>query len=210
MRRSYAPVLIVVALVVSAIVYPQLPERMPHWDMRGNVDGYGSKLAGAFLLPLAALGIWAFLQVAPRIDPRKQNYDKFRPTYDLMVNAVVTMAVAVHFVLLGVALGLPIPMRRILPAGAGVLFILLGNVLPRSRSNWWFGIRTPWTLSNERVWERTHRVGGYLFAIAGVVFVAGAFVPRIIPPSTIPIGLAVLGGSLLIYSYVAWRQETSR
>jgi len=91
-----------------------------------------------------------------------------------------------------------------------VQFIILGNVLPRARPNWWFGIRTPWTLSNDRVWVRTHRVGGYLLAGAGVVLLAGAALPG---PWTFALGVVAAiaaGFGSLVYSYFAWKQESSQ
>jgi uncharacterized membrane protein len=97
-----------------------------------------------------------------------------------------------------------------MPVGAGVLLIVIGNVLPRARPNFWFGIRTPWTLTNERVWERTHRVGGYVLVGAGILVVGAAFLPiDIAAPAA---GVMAVGAALItvIYSYYAWRQETSR
>ena len=90
-----------------------------------------------------------------------------------------------------------------------LLLIVMGNVLPRARPNWMFGIRTPWTLSNDRVWERTHRVGGYLMLGAGVVILAAA----VVAPGPVSVFLFLgavtvsVAGSIL-YSYLAWRQET--
>ena len=89
------------------------------------------------------------------------------------------------------------------------MLIAIGNQLPRARPNWWFGIRTPWTLSNDRVWERTHRVGGYLMAAAGAAIIIGALVTKLAGPLII-VSIAVAGLGSVLYSYVAWKQETSR
>jgi uncharacterized membrane protein len=112
-----------------------------------------------------------------------------------------------HLGILGFTLGLPIAVDRVIFGCAALLLILLGNLLPRARPNWFVGIRTPWTLSNDRVWERTHRVGGYAIAAAGVVMLATLFLaPTYVMPITIAVGM-ITTVFVLGYSYVAWRQE---
>jgi uncharacterized membrane protein len=101
-------------------------------------------------------------------------------------------------------------MERVAPAIVGLQFVILGNALPRARPNWWFGIRTPWTLSNDRVWARTHRVAGYLLAGAGILLLVAAALPR---AWTFALGVAAViaaGFSSLVYSYFAWKQESSQ
>jgi uncharacterized membrane protein len=208
-RKWYPVAVVLVALAASAAVYGRLPEQVPvHWNAAGEVDRYGSRFEGALLLPLVIAGIALLIPLLPRIDPRGDNYEKFRPTYHLVLNAVLTFMLGIHLLVLATALGARLPIGRIIPFGVGALFALLGNVLPRARPNWMFGIRTPWTLSNERVWERTHRVGGRLMVVAGVVTMIAALVA---PTAMAPVVLivAVLGASLgaMGYSFVAWRQE---
>ena len=130
--------------------------------------------------------------------------------YGLIHTAVVlTVLALIHVAVIGAALGAPVSIHRLVPIALGVMLIAIGNQLPRARPNWWFGIRTPWTLSNDRVWERTHRVGGYLMTAAGAAIMVGAFVTSLAGPLVI---VCIAGSALgsVIYSYVAWRQETSR
>ena len=212
MRKWYPVAVVLAAFGSSAVAFSRLPEQVPvHWDAAGDVNRYGSRLEGTLLLPVVILLIALLIPALPRIDPRKANYEKFRPTYHLVMNATLTLMLAVHLVALGTALGFNLPMERLLSVGTGILFIILGNTLPRARPTWMFGIRTPWTLSNDRVWERTHRVGGYLMFAAGVVILISAFLPA----GSLSIGLligSVVVASLgsVIYSYVAWRQETRK
>src|SRR5438477_13205836 len=131
-------------------------------------------------------------------------------TYDLVVNSALTMLALAHFAVVAATVGVPIPVARLMPAVVGVLMILIGNALPRARPNWWFGIRTPWTMSNDRVWERTHRVGGYLLVVTGVLIAFAALLPFAVAPAVIVVALGALAAASLVYSYVAWRQETSR
>ena len=211
MRKLVAPFFILGAIAFSIAVWSRLPERMPvHWGLNGQVDRYGSRLEAAFFFPAMMLLVWLLLRFLPRIDPRRANYAKFADTYDLLVNSFVALFAVMHVALLGAALGWPVSMERVVPALIGVQFIILGNVLPRARPNWWFGIRTPWTLSNDRVWMRTHRVAGYLLAGAGVVLLAGAALPG---PWTFALGVVAAiaaGFGSLVYSYFAWKQENSQ
>jgi uncharacterized membrane protein len=180
-----------------------------HWDALGHPNGYGSRLVGAFLLPVMALALWGIMRGLPYIDPRRANYAKFQGTYDLIVNAVITLLLVIHVGVLGAALGWPVPMDRLAPLVVGAMLLLLGNVLPRARSNWWFGIRTPWTLSSDTVWTRTHRVGGYLMTGAGIVTMLSVLLPRRagVAVMSVAIGAASLGS--VIYSYFVWRGEQS-
>ena len=209
MRRWFPIALIAIAVLVSIAVYPQLPDRVPtHWNARGQVDGYSSRAFGAFLIPLIMAAVAILTAILPRIDPRPLNYAKFETTYWLTINLVLTFMLLVHFMTLAVALGAEIPVERVVPFGVGALFALVGNVMPRTRSNWSFGIRTPWTLSSDRVWERTHRVGGHLMFAGGLIIMGGAVAApaHLIAPITICAILGVTAGSF-IYSYAAWRQE---
>jgi len=211
MRKWYPRVLVMLSAVASIVAYPQLPDRVPtHWGLHGQVDRYGPKWLAVGLFPVFMLVLWGIMRGLPKIDPRRENYVKFQSTYDLLVNAALTMALALQGITIAAAFGVEMPMARVFPLMLGVFFVVLGNALPRARPNWWFGIRTPWTLSNDRVWERTHRVGGYLFVALGI-----AMVVMIVLPETVAlVAMGVLGAatvvSTLVYSYVAWRQEMSR
>jgi uncharacterized membrane protein len=210
MRKWYPAVLLAITAIVSAVAYPRLPETVPSpWNLHGQVDGWTSRGHAAFLMPALLLVLWGVLRGLPAIDPRRAHYAKFESTFDLMISAVLTLVALVHVTVLAVALGAPISIHRVIPILLGVVLIAIGNQFPRARSNWWFGIRTPWTLSNERVWERTHRVGGYLMTAAGVTTIIGGLVSDFAAPLII-VCLAVFALGSVIYSYYAWRQETSR
>lgn len=210
--RKWYPIVVVAATVVlSAIAYPRLPDRVPiHWNLHGQIDGYGSKLVATLMLPLVLLGLWGLLRLLPKIDPRVENYAKFETTYDLVVNCALTVVALTHCAFLADVFGIPISIMRVVPAAVGVLLIIIGNALPRVRPNWWFGIRTPWTLSNDRVWERTHRVSGYVFVALGVLALGALVLPiGITAPAMGVIGLAAALWSIG-YSYYVYRQETSQ
>lgn len=209
MRKWYPILVVAAAVVASAVAYARLPERVPvHWNAAGEVDRYGSRLEGVLIMPVVMVGLALLIPALPRIDPRGANYEKFKPTYHLVMNTILTFMLGVHATVLAATLGMPVDVGRVVPIGLGVLLIVLGNVLPRTRPNWMFGIRTPWTLSSDRVWERTHRVGGYLMLAAGLlVALTGLLSPG--ARSMLVVVVAVVAAALgsVAYSYVAWRQE---
>jgi uncharacterized membrane protein len=211
MRRThawYSALVIATAAALSAAVYPRLPERMPvHWTLSGEVDRFGTRIEGVWLVPAVMVAVWLATRLLPRIDPRQANYAKMQSTYDFVVAAILTVMLAMHVVVLAAGLGYVVPMRRFLPLLFGAFFVALGNVLPRTRPNWWFGVRTPWTLSSDRVWTRTHRVAGYAMTATGVVVLVAAALPGVWP-LVLAIAVAVVAAFwMVLYSYVAWRQE---
>jgi uncharacterized membrane protein len=209
LSRWYAALVIAAAVAMSAAAYPRLPERVPvHWGVRGDPDRLGSRFEATVLLPFVILTVWLVLRLLPRIDPRAPNYAKMQSAYDLTVNATMTVLLFVHAMVLAAGLGYAVPVARITPILVGALFVTTGNVLPRARPNWWFGIRTPWTLSNDRVWMRTHRVGGYVMSAAGIVIIAGAALPGARPFAVFITASAIATLGLIVYSYIAWREET--
>lgn len=211
MRKWYPAALVVVTFAAAVLVYPRLPDRVPtHWDFHNRVNGYGPRWMATFLFPVVLLVLWAVMRLLPRIDPRRANYAKMQGTYDLVVNLTLTLIAVLHFVVLGSIMGAPISIHRLVPAIVGVALVVIGNVLPRARPNWWFGIRTPWTLSNDRVWERTHRVGGYVMMAIGVLAVLASLLGVTIASAAVGFVAAALGLGLIGYSYFTWRQETSR
>src|SRR5450756_1845627 len=169
--RKWIPLLIVVAaFVASAIVYPRLPEMVPtHWNgMDAQPDSWSSRAFGAWLTPVLLLGLWALVRILPAIDPRGANYAKFGGAFEAIIGSLMLFLLGMHILLLRAALGYPAPMQRVVPFGIGILLIVIGNLLPRARPNWFVGIRTPWTLSSDRVWEKTHRFGGRVFVAGGL------------------------------------------
>jgi uncharacterized membrane protein len=187
-----------------------LPERVAvHWDMHGVANGDAPRLGAAVFGPLVMLGLWALMRGLPAVDPRRENYAKMENAYSLMVNATLTLLLVIHLAVLAAALGVGISMARLVPALIGALFIVIGYAMPQARPNWFFGIRTPWTLSNDRVWQRTHRVGGHLFVACGLVSLLGVVLPHAIGVALLVIAALVASFGSIAFSYIAWKQETS-
>lgn len=167
---------LLLTLAITILSYPALPEMIPsHWNMAGEVDGYLPKIWGVLIIPLLMVPLTALFFLLPRIDPLKENYRKFRPYYDgfILVFLVFFLLVQVQIILWG--LGYQISPNLLIPPLTGALFIYIGFLVEHAEQNWFVGIRTPWTLSSERVWKKTHALGGTLFKIAGVIAIAGVF-----------------------------------
>ncbi|HET7233420.1 MAG TPA: SdpI family protein [Longimicrobium sp.] len=197
--------------VLSLVIYLRAPSRVPlHWNAGGQVDGWGGP-ASVFILPAAATGVALMMEVLPRLDPRRANWEKFRGEVRVFVNVLVLFLAWVEIATLGGwAFGWKIDEGRSTLAAMGVMLMVTGNYLPRIRSNWWMGIRTPWTLTSDRVWRETHRLGGRTFVAAGAV---SALAALLLPPRlgvTLSMAAVTLGAAVpVVYSYIAWRRETA-
>ncbi|HYW09000.1 MAG TPA: SdpI family protein [Longimicrobium sp.] len=193
--------------IFSLAVYSRLPERIPsHWNLAGEVDGWSPRSVGAFIFPLIATGSLVLPWMLFRIDPRRANLER-SPDRHLIINLSVLFAALVQCLTLGSVLGWPIDVPTGIVAGVGLLMVGIGNYLPRVRSNWWIGVRTPWTLSSERVWQRTHRLAGRVFVAGGAVLAATAFVPDALRGWIVLPVVVVIAAVPLVYSYFAWRAE---
>jgi uncharacterized membrane protein len=207
-RRSIGLVVNVIMLLITASVFTRLPAEVPtHWNLHGVVDSTMPKLPGAFLPSATAIAIWFLVPALRRIDPRRASYDRFDATFHLILNAVVLVLAMLQGLVLASSLGLKVDMVRSMLVGVGVMFMVLGNYMPRLRSNWWMGIRTPWTLDSEEVWRRTHRFGGRMFMAGGLVTVAATLLPA--EAASIVSFAAIMTAALVpvVYSYVIWRAE---
>ena len=207
--RKWIPLLIVaVAFIASAVVYASLPDRMPtHWNLQGEVDGWSARSWGAWMIPLMITLLWAMMRWLPSIDPRGSNYVKFSGAFDAIMIAVMLFMLGVHAIILRASLGYPVALDRVMPFGIGLLLIVIGNLLPRARSNWFVGIRTPWTLSSDRVWEKTHRFGGRLFVVGGILIALTALAGGVWTQWVFGAVIAACLLAAVIYSYVEWRKE---
>ncbi|KKR83275.1 MAG: hypothetical protein UU29_C0007G0145 [Candidatus Daviesbacteria bacterium GW2011_GWA2_40_9] len=211
MRESHIAVLIIFlgTLAASLYFYPQLPDMMPsHWNWAGEVDGHLPKLWGAFLVPLVIAAVTGLLLLIPKIDPLKRNLEEFRSYYDGFIVLLAAFMGGVHFQIMLWAVGVEISPNSTFPVGIGVLLLYTGILLEKSKRNWFIGIRTPWTMSSDRVWEKTHGIGGVLFKIAGLVSLSCVLFPAY---SVLLIVISAILAAVfpVIYSYFEYRKEKS-
>ena len=199
-------VVIALSILGTIFIYPSLPEQIPiHWNLQGEVDNYGGKVS-AFLTALLPLIIAVLLIVIPRVDPRRDSYKKHQKAYEIVVNVLLIFFVLIHWATMLAALGYEINIGLFIGIVVGILFIVIGNYMGQIRHNYTFGIRTPWTLANEQVWVKTHRLGKWVFIISGVLFIINGIVANTI---VFIASIIYLIGSLLyltLYSYLEFRK----
>ena len=209
MRKSTIAVLgmILFSFVIGIYFYPQMPEKMAsHWNAQGQVDGYMPKFWGLFLIPFILVGLALLFVAIPRIDPLKENIEKFRKYYDGFIILFFVFMLSVYSQVILWNLGVKITPNVILPIGLGILFFYCGILCENVKQNWFIGIRTPWTLSSERVWEKTHKIGGKLFKIAGVIAFFGVFFQSY-ALFFILVPVISVAAYTIIYSYFEYQKE---
>lgn len=168
-------VLVALTLLVAIWVYPQLPEQVPmHWNVKGQVDSYGSRFTGAFAIPLLNLALYFLFIYLPQLDPRRENYAKFSEVYRVLRYLFHVFLEVLYVVIILTALGYQVPVGRVVPGAVALLLVIIGNFMGRLRFNYFVGIKTPWTLANEEVWRRTHRLSGYVWTISGLLALLSA------------------------------------
>ena len=202
--------MIIAATFAGLLLWNRLPEQMAsHWNINDQVDGYMPRFWGVFMLPLISLGMFLLFLVIPSIDPLKANIAQFREAFNLFITLITGFMLYLYALTLLWSLGYTtFGMSRAMLPAMGLLFIFIGYILRKAKRNFFIGIRTPWTLSSDKVWDETHRLGAILFMISGVLAFIGAFFGG---TTAFWLFFAPLMGSaifLVIYSYILYKQET--
>jgi len=167
---------IITSIIIGIFLYLKMPERMAgHWNERGQVDGYIPKFWGLFLMPIISLALFLLFLLIPKIDPLKENIAKFRKYFDLFVLLIIIFLFYLYLLTIIWNLGIGFNMIQALIPAFGILFYYCGVLVENAKRNWFIGIRTPWTLSSDLVWEKTHRIGGKLFKLSGIISFLGLF-----------------------------------
>ena len=202
--------LIAIALITGLLFWNQLPDQMAsHWNINDQVDGYMSKPMGVFMMPLVTLGMFLLFLLLPNIDPLKANIAQFRGIFNLLIVLITAFMLYIHGLTIAWSLGYQdFKMSAAMLPFLGILFIFIGYMLKHAKRNFFIGIRTPWTLSSDVVWEKTHQLGSVLFMISGALAVIGSFVSG--PMAFWLIFIPLIGSTLflIVYSYTLYRNET--
>lgn len=182
-----------------------------HWNSAGVADSTAPAYAAFFLIPASQVFVLLIFSALKYLEPRQENLKASIKAVKAMVLGVTAILILAQATIIASAFGMPIPGPKLTIAGVGLLVALIGNYFGKLKSSFFIGIRTPWTLSSEAVWQKTHRLGGRLFVLSGVlVVIAAPFVP--IDALTLLILGTVLPAALIsvIYSYLLWRKEQIR
>lgn len=168
--------IIILSFAVGIYAYPQMPDQVAsHWNAQGEVDGYMSKFWGVFLMPIISIGLFFLFFFIPKIDPLKANIAKFRKYFDAFIVLIFLFLFYVFLLTILWNMGMRFDMTLSIIPALAVLFYFIGVLIENTKRNWFIGIRTPWTLSSDTVWEKTHQVGGKLFRVVGVLTLIGVF-----------------------------------
>jgi len=199
--------MILLSFLIGIYLYPKMPEQMAsHWNAQGQVDGYVSKFWGLFLMPFIFLALFLLFILIPKIDPLKANIEKFRKYFDGFIIFTILFLFYLFTLTIFWNFGVKFSMNQVLPPAFGILFFYCGILIEKAKRNWFIGIRTPWTLSNDKVWERTHKIGGKLFKVVGIIAFLGIIFPNY---AFFLILFPVIAVSIytVVYSYFEYRKE---
>lgn len=199
--------IILVSFVIAIAVHPIMPEMMAsHWGSDGNVNGYMPRYFGLLLMPAISLFMLSLFFLIPKVDPLRENIAKFRKHYDGFVLFLLLFLFYVYILMIAWNLGTRFNMTQMMLPSMGLFFFYLGILMENAKRNWFIGIRTPWTLSSDLVWDKTHKAGAKLYKACGLLAFLGIFFGSyaiylfIIP---------VIAGSvwLVVYSYLVFAEE---
>jgi len=193
-----------------------LPEdaKIPcHWNIKGEIDGYYGKWTGVLLFPGINLAMLLLMIALPYISVRYKNaQERFEKVIPGLATIIIFFFASIHIYMILLAKGILNPSGNMIFYLIGLMFIMLGNILPRIPSNFFAGIRTPWTLSSEEVWRKTHRLGGISFVIAGLLMIVITAILG--SSSTANIIMFVLFMSLVLYpvlySFILYKKEEKK
>jgi uncharacterized membrane protein len=202
-------ILIVGVTLAGTLLWDRFPDPMAsHWNVNDQVDDYMPKFWGVYLMPLILIGLFLLFLLIPNIDPLKANIAQFRGTFNLFIIFIIGFMVYVHTLTLSWNLGYTnIGIGKALLPAMGLLFFIIGSMLRKAKRNWFIGIRTPWTLSSDHVWNETHRIGGILFMVSGVLAVIGGLFGGAVAFWSIMVPILGTTIFLVLYSYVLYQRE---
>ncbi|MEO0972001.1 MAG: SdpI family protein [Pseudomonadota bacterium] len=215
-NRTVGIGLVLFALMVMISAYgwfntPAGSEVPVHWDSAGQVNRYGSRLEAFGLAPAIWLGVLALFAFLPALEPRRRHLAQSRRPYLVIMMGVGVTSLVIHCVAVAAALGASIAIERVIPPLVGALLMVTGNTMGKTRSNFFIGVKTPWTLSSELSWRKTHRWAGRMFVLLGAVMVVSVVLPAPQQVMLASVGALAIGSvALVVYSYVVWRGDPAR
>lgn len=208
--RKYTIIILLIIIISFALgfyFYQKMPERVAgHWNSQGQVDGYMPKFWGLFLMPIISLALFLLFLLIPKIDPLGENIAKFRKYFDLFILLIIVFLFYLYLLTIIWNIGKSFNMTQALIPAFGILFYYCGILIENAKRNWFIGIRTPWTLSSDLVWEKTHKIGGKLFKLSGIISLLGLlFLKYALLFVLIPVIITAI--YTIVYSYFLYQKE---
>ncbi len=213
MKKTTLISLIIASLapIAYAIFYNILPEQVPmHYNFQGDIDGYGSKLELLImaLIPIVSIPLFSII---PKIDPKGKNYEKFKGFYRAFILVfIIFISLMFGVILTNSLIPNTIDVTLFVCITIGILFMFIGNYMPRAKQNYSFGIKTPWTLSSEKVWNKTHRIAGFCFFFSGLIFIIIPFTSSWVTIVLFVKAIAIVAIIPTLMSYVFYKQDATR
>ena len=190
-------------MVLGLLLWNQLPDQIPsHWGIDGEIDGWSSKTFAVFGFPCILFAVHWICVFASQTDPKSKDYHP--STIRLVLWICPVLSLVLNSLVYTAALGYSLNVEVIMPLLVGLMFIIVGNLLPKCRQSYTMGIKLPWTLANEKNWNKTHRFGGKLWVAGGVVTLATAFLGNF---WILMVILAVMVILPTVYSYLYYRKH---
>lgn len=199
--------LILITLAVGLYFYPQLPENVPsHWNVNGQIDGFMPKTFAAFFFPGLFIFIYILISVLPLMDPHKTNIELFGKSYFWFKVVLLLFLAGIYFITIYAGLGNEVNIGLFISWGIGILFLFMGWMMPKIKKNYTIGIRFPWTLHSEIVWDKTHKLGGQLFMALGAILLIVSFLPGVFTFWILMVGIFLLLIILFGYSFYEYKK----
>ncbi|MFA5742859.1 MAG: DUF1648 domain-containing protein [Candidatus Paceibacterota bacterium] len=201
---------IFISFAIGIWAYPQMPDIIAsHWNERGEVNGYMPKFWGIFLTPIMSLAMFLFFSFIPKIDPMKANIEKFSKYYNSFIVSIILFLFYIYLLTMAWNFGYRFNMMYFMAPALSALFYWSGIIMENTKRNWFIGIKTPWTISNDVVWEKTHKIGGKLFKVAAGLSLLGIFFGDLAFWFTI-LPVMIFSVYLIFYSYFEYQKETKK
>ena len=198
-------VVMLLPVIVGLVMWNKLPDKLPtHWNSSGEVDGWSSKSFAVFAIPLILLGVHLLCSVGTSLDPKNKAVNS--KIFFLVMWICPAVSVVCMTAVYAGALGVDVRVEFVIPLLMGLLFLVIGNYLPKCKQNYTIGIKIPWTLGDEDNWNKTHRFAGVVWTVCALVVMVGAFFKEIVVFTTF-IPIAVMVFAPMIYSYIYYRKH---
>lgn len=198
--------LLIIVFVFSFYFYQRFPAQVAvHWDTAGQPNSYANKFFAAFFFPFLNLVLYLLMLLIPTLDPRKENYRYFQSAYHLIKDSIIFFLCLIYLIAGFKNLGYYLPVQVIVPFLVGLLFILIGYSLRHIKPNYFFGIRTPWTLHSPVVWQRTHNFGYKIFIGGGLLMCLLAVLSVSLAYFISLVSVVVI--TVIVYSYFIYAKK---
>ncbi len=203
--------ILVVQILIAISVFPFLPPVVPiHWDAAGHINGYAPKWVNTVLFPGLGLSMYLLMRFVSGVGPRLGGHSGKMANVQVRTTLLVALllfTLVIQLCATAISLGMAVDFAFVMNLALSLLFLIIGNFMGKTRRNFWVGVRTPWTLASDVVWERTHRLGGWLFVAVGLLGIPCSFVPALRLWGLLVL-LGLVCGYLCVYSWWCYQRRT--